>query len=339
MHSARRSNLHSLERKTILIVDDISANIDVLKDILIDDYNIRVAKNGETALKIAKKTIPDLILLDVMMPGMDGYQVCEALKDDETTARIPVIFVTAKTDEIAESQGFDVGAVDYITKPVSTPIVLRRVQNHLSLVKTEQLQELARASIRMLGEAGHYNDTDTGQHIWRMAAYAKALALKAGKSLEYAQTLEMAAPLHDTGKIGIPDNVLKAPRKLDPHEWEVMKEHSKIGFEILSHSHNPVFILAAEIALCHHEKWDGTGYPAGIKGADIPFSARLVAIADVFDALTMKRPYKRPWSVEDALLEIKESAGNHFDPELANIFCDMKDHLVEIKDAWETPTE
>ncbi|WP_417782588.1 response regulator [Terasakiella pusilla] len=327
------------EKKSILIVDDISANIDVLKDILIDDYNIRVAKNGETALKIAQKTQPHLILLDVMMPGMDGYQVCQALKENTSTHRIPVIFVTAKTEEVDESKGFDVGAVDYITKPVSAPIVLRRVQNHLSLVKTEQLEELARASIRMLGEAGHYNDTDTGQHIWRMAAYAKALALKAGKSPEYAEMLELAAPLHDTGKIGIPDNVLKAPRKLDAQEWTVMKDHSRIGFEILSHSKNPVFEIAAEIALFHHEKWDGTGYPTGTKGADIPLSARLVAIADVFDALTMKRPYKAPWSVDDAIAEISNSAGTHLDPDLAALFCAMKDDLVQIKDAWENTAE
>ncbi|NVK18383.1 MAG: response regulator [Methylocystaceae bacterium] len=323
------------EKKTILIVDDIADNIDVLKDILIDTYAVKVAKNGPTAIKIAQKQLPDLILLDVMMPGMDGYEVCETLKNDNSTAHIPIIFVTAKNEERDEAKGFDVGAVDYITKPVSSAIVLRRVHNHLSLIKADQLNQLARSAIRMMGEAGHYNDTDTGQHIWRMAAYAKALALEIGLPSEFAEMIELAAPMHDTGKIGTPDSILKAPRKLTPDEWEIMKQHSQIGAEILSHSENPVFKLAAEIALNHHERWDGTGYPKEIKGEDIPLSARLVAIADVFDALTMKRPYKTPWSVEDALAEIQASSGSHFDPELVITFCAMKDQLLEIKNKWD----
>lgn len=323
------------QKKTILIVDDISENIDVLKDILIDSYTVKVAKNGPTAIKIAQKQLPDLILLDVMMPGMDGYEVCETLKKDTATAQIPIIFVTAKNEERDEAKGFDVGAVDYITKPVSSPIVLRRVQNHLSLIQVEQLNQLARSAIRMMGEAGHYNDTDTGHHIWRMAAYAKALALATGQSPEFSDMIELAAPMHDSGKIGIPDSVLKAPRKLTPEEWEVMKQHSQMGVEILSHSDNPVFKLAAEIALNHHERWDGTGYPNGVKGEDIPISARLVAIADVFDALTMKRPYKTPWSVDDALAEIQNSSARHFDPDLVKTFCAMKDQLLTIKSQWD----
>ncbi|MDV7340668.1 response regulator [Terasakiella sp. A23] len=322
-------------KKKILIVDDTPENIDVLKEVLITDYSVKAALNGQVALKIANKDNPDLILLDVMMPGMDGFEVCEKLKSDPQTAHIPIIFVTAKTEEVDENKGFDVGAVDYIRKPITPSVVLRRVETHLSLVQAEQLKELAKAAIRMLGEAGHYNDTDTGHHIWRMAEYAKALAMAAGASREYAEIVELAAPMHDTGKIGIPDSVLKAPRKLTGDEWELMKEHARIGSDILSHSTNPVFKIAAEIAMSHHEKWDGSGYPSGLKGDDIPWTARVVAIADVFDALTMRRPYKEPWPVEEAMAEIRKSAGNHFDPELVATFCKIQDEICDIKDGWD----
>lgn len=322
-------------KKTILLVDDMPENLDVLKEILLPDYHIRAVTSGAAALKVAAKVQPDLILLDVMMPEMDGFETCQALKEAPATSAIPVIFVTAKSDVVDETAGFDVGAVDYITKPVSPPIVIRRVETHLSLTRVEELNSLARSAIRMLGEAGHYNDTDTGAHIWRMAAYSKALARQAGWTEEQAEELELAAPMHDTGKIGTPDNVLKAPRKLTPDEWTIMKGHTVIGHSILGHSNNPVFKMAAEIALSHHEKWDGNGYPNGLAGENIPISARIVAIADVFDALTMKRPYKEPWSVEDAMAEIRRSAGSHFDPTLVDVFLSIEDEIVAIRDEWD----
>ncbi|MCB1773470.1 MAG: response regulator [Gammaproteobacteria bacterium] len=333
-------------RRSILIVDDTPENIDVLKGILADAYSIRAATNGELAIKIAQKQRPNLILLDVMMPGMDGYEVCRRLKADMRTADIPVVFVTAKTETEDEQTGFDAGAVDYITKPVNPALVNARVKTHLALadqqhacqqqviMRTHELEESQRAAVLMLGEAGHFNDTDTGSHIWRMAAYAAALARAAQWPVERAALLQLAAPMHDTGKIGIPDSILKAPRKLDADEWTVMQSHSRIGHSILKKSKTPLFQMAAAIALSHHERWDGTGYPEGLAGEQIPQSARIVAIADVFDALTMQRPYKEPWSCEDAFDSLRDGSGSHFDPELVELFIGIKDEILAIKQEW-----
>lgn len=324
-----------IKDKTVLIVDDVPGNIDILTDILKAHYSVKAAISGELALQIAEKFCPDIILLDVVMPDMDGYEVCSRLKANPETAEIPVIFVTSQNDVQEEARGFDAGAVDYITKPVSAATVLRRVSTHLSLIRTERLDSLARSAVLMLGEAGHYRDTDTGQHIWRMASYSRAIAEKSGWGEQRAVMIELAAPMHDTGKIGIPDSILQAPRKLEPDEWKIMKQHSQIGYEILSKSNNSVFIMAAEIALNHHEKWDGSGYPGGIAGTDIPEAARIVAIADVFDALTVKRPYKERWPVEKAMDSIESAAGTHFDPELIEHFTAIKDTIISIKNSME----
>ncbi len=318
----------------VLLVDDEPNNLKLLQQILKDKYLLIFAPSGQRAIDAAIKHHPDLILLDIMMPDMNGYEVCQKLKEMPQTEDIPVIFVTAMGEQDDEARGFDVGAVDYIQKPVSAPIVLRRVHTHLSLVRAKDLESLAIASIKMLGEAGHYNDTDTGDHIWRMAEYSATLARAAGWSEDKVEMLQLAAAMHDTGKIGIPDNVLKAPRKLDSEEWGVMKSHSQIGFDILSQSTNPIFKLAAEIALGHHERWDGAGYPSGVSGEKIPECARIVAIADVFDALTMKRPYKDAWPVEDAVAVIKRDAGSHFDPRLVELFLNSLDDVLEVKARW-----
>lgn len=318
----------------VLLVDDEPNNLKVLQQILKDHFELLFAINGEKALAAAKEHLPDIILLDIMMPGMDGYQVCSHLKQDATTRDIPVIFVTAMSEVEDEARGFDVGAVDYIQKPVSGPIVLRRVQTHLSLVKVEQLDDLARAAIEMLGEAGHYNDPYTGEHIWRMAAYSAALARAAGWSPVQVEMIELAAPTHDTGKIGIPHSILKAQRALTAEEWEVMKSHSEIGYDILSKSDNPVIKMAAIVARHHHEKWDGSGYPMGLAGEDIPEEARIVAIADVFDALTTKRPYKEPWPLEETLSALREAAGSHLDPSLVAIFIEIMPEILRIKAKW-----
>jgi putative two-component system response regulator len=322
--------------KKILLVDDEPNNLQVLKQILKEHYQLIFATNGEKALEAAAKHAPDLVLLDIMMPGMNGYEVCEKIKGYPTTMHIPVIFVTAMSEVEDEARGFDVGAVDYIQKPVSGPIVLRRVQTHLSLVRAKELEENQRAAIFMLGEAGHYNDTDTGEHIWRMSAYARALAEAVGWSSELAERLELAAPMHDTGKIGIPDTILKAPRKLTSEEWVVMKTHTEIGSRILNMSHNPIFSMAADVALYHHEKWDGSGYPMGLSGESISECARIVAIADVFDALTMKRPYKEAWPVEKSITEIKNGSGKHFEPRLVDAFCNIIPKLLKIKERWDS---
>lgn len=338
---------NTTEKPSILVVDDTEKNITVLKAILSKDYLVRAATNGDTALKIAEKLKPDLILLDVMMPIMDGHEVCRRLKSNAATSDIPVIFVTALSDASDEEIGFSIGAVDYITKPVVPVIVEARVKTHLTLSnqqracrqlvlqRTHELEESQRAAIFMLGEAGHYNDTDTGVHIWRMAAYSAALARATNWPVEKVNLLELAAPMHDTGKIGIPDEILKAPRRLTEEEMEIMKGHSRIGYQILSNSDTPLFQLAAEVAHYHHEKWDGSGYPHGLSGENIPQSARIVAIADVFDALTMKRPYKQPWPIEKAFNELRNSAGSHFDPNLVKLFISIESEILDIKHRWD----
>lgn len=323
--------------QTVLVVDDVTDNIILLRDVLSDaGYQVRAATDGKAALEMAlADPKPALILLDVMMPGIDGYTVCSQLKSNPATAHIPVIFVTAMDDPGDERRGFASGAVDYIVKPISPPLVLARVQAHISLVRAESLHDLACAAIRMLGDAAHYNDNDTGLHIWRMAAYARALAEAVGWEKESTHMMELAASMHDTGKIGIPDAILKASRKLTREEWRVMQTHSRIGHEILSRSENPVFQLAAEISLCHHERWDGSGYPQGLSGVEIPECARIVAIADVFDALTMKRPYKEPWGVDESLAEIRHCAGGQFEPRLVDRFLAIEKTIRGIKREWD----
>ncbi|HIJ89405.1 MAG: response regulator [Desulfobulbaceae bacterium] len=322
-------------KKKILIVDDEPNNLQLLRQTLKDDYALAFAKNGKEALAAVDKHQPDLVLLDIMMPEMDGYETCQRLKNDPATAKIPVIFVTAMNELKDESRGFDVGAVDYITKPISPPIVQARVRIHLSLVRVDELEKTQRAAVYMLGDAGHYNDDNTGVHIWRMAAYSLALARGAGWSEERCNLIELASPMHDTGKIGIPDAILKKPAKLDADEWKIMMTHTTIGHGILSNGDTPLFKLAGEIALYHHEKWDGNGYPKGLAAEAIPESARIVAIADVFDALTMKRPYKEAWPLEDAISEIQRGSGSHFDPLLVQTFQSILPELITIKENWD----
>ena len=333
------------ERPLVLIVDDTEANIDLLVEALGDEYELSVAMSGPEAIEAVTDSPPDIILLDIMMPGMDGYEVCRRLKAERTFSKIPVIFVTAMTEVDDETRGFEVGAIDYIMKPISPPIVQARVKTHLALAdqqracertveaQTGEIRQGQKDAIFMLGQAGHYNDDNTGVHIWRMASYAQALAKAAGWSVEQQEQMLLAAPMHDTGKIGTPDAILKKPAKLTDEEWVIMREHTTVGHKILSVSDAPIFKLAAEIALSHHEKWAGGGYPQNLKGEDIPESARITAIADVFDALTMERPYKEPWSVDKAMEYIRESDG-HFEPRLADLFLSIRDDIERIRDYW-----
>ena len=332
---------------TLLIVDDTPENIDVLRGILKQDYKIKVASNGEKALRIAQsESAPDLILLDIMMPEMDGYEVCKRLKTNYATAKIPVIFVTAKDETADESLGFDIGAVDYITKPVSPPLVLRRVRTQLSLYdekrlldevvkeRTKELDQTRLQIIQRLGRAAEYKDNETGMHVIRMSHYSKLLGLANGMPEEEADLLLNAAPMHDIGKIGIPDKILLKPGKLDEHEWKIMKTHPQMGADILGSDNSVLLNLARDIALTHHEKWDGSGYPNGLKGEEIPLHARIVAIADTFDALTTVRPYKHAWLVADAIDLLKQEAGSHFDPELMDKFLSIMPQIIEIKDQY-----
>lgn len=322
------------EQKKILIVDDEPDNLHVLRHILQDDYQLIFAKDGERAIELATRELPDLILLDVMMPGLSGYATCERLKENPATHPLPVIFVTAMGEVENETIGFDVGAVDYITKPVSPSIVKARVRTHLSLVRTTELKETRLQIIQCLGLAAEYKDDETGLHVIRMSHYARVLAIAAGFSEERADDLLNAAPMHDVGKIGIPDSILKKSGKLTDEEWKIMQTHTTIGGEIIGHHKSPLLIIARTIALTHHEKWDGSGYPNKLKGEEIPVEGRIVALADVFDALTTVRPYKKAWSVEDAVNFIRRESGKHFDPHLAGTFIGKLPEILSIRERW-----
>lgn len=324
-----------MARAVILVVDDEPFNLAVMEAVLSDDYQLLFARNGTDAIAAARKHLPALILLDIQMPDLNGYAVCRQLKADSTTEAIPVIFVSGLADVGDEEKGFAAGGVDYIVKPISRAILMARVATHLSLMRTSRLKKSHHDAIHMLGHAGHFNDTDTGVHIWRMAAYAGLIASAYGLDQEQCDLIELAAPMHDTGKIGVPHNILKKPGKLSEDEWVVMKTHSQMGYDILCQSDAPVFQMAAEIALHHHARWDGSGYPGNLQGLDIPPCARVVALADVFDALTMKRPYKEAWPLEQVIATMHESAGNHFEPAMVQAFDAALPRICALKMEWD----
>ena len=331
----------------ILIVDDTPDNIDILGGILRSEYDIKVALNGDKALAIANnEPRPDMILLDVMMPGMDGYEVCRRLKADPSTSQIPVIFITAKSDARDEALGLSLGAVDYITKPISPPIVQARVKTHLALYDqnrelarqikehTEELSHTRLEIIRRLGRAAEYKDNETGLHVIRMSHYSRLIAQAYGGNPEWVELVFYAAPMHDIGKIGIPDQILLKKGKLNEEEWAIMKKHPEFGARIIGNDYSSLLKMSRIIALTHHEKWDGSGYPDGMAGEEIPLEGRIVAVADVFDALTSERPYKHAWSVEKAMQYIDNESGRHFDPLLVQLFHEVLDDAIDIKEKY-----
>lgn len=326
--------LPSDSRPRILVADDEPTNLQVLRHVLQEDYRLLFAKDGQRALDLARTERPDLILLDVMMPGMTGFETCAALKKDPLTSAIPVIFVTTLSDAEDEARGFDVGGVDYLTKPVNPGIAKARIRTHLSLVKMDELRQTRLEIIQRLGMAAEYKDNETGLHVIRMSHYARILALAIGYSEAQADELFNAAPMHDVGKIGTPDAILQKKGPLTPEEWVVMRNHAKIGAEILGEHPPGMLRLASSVALTHHEKWDGNGYPRGLRGKDIPIEGRIIAIADVFDALTSERPYKKAWPVEDAVALLQRESGKHFDPELVPAFLSQMPALLEVKERW-----
>ena len=332
---------------TLLIVDDTIENIDILTGILSDDYTLRAAKSGETALKVAQKTLPDLILLDIMMPDMDGYQVCQELKQNPRTTHIPVIFVTAKDQELDEVKGFEAGAVDYINKPISPIITKARIRTQLALYnqqkelttqvreKTEEIQHTQLEIIKKLGRAAEYKDNDTGLHIERISEYCFLIASALGLDQTQADLILHASPMHDIGKLGVPDYILQKPAKLTGEEFSHIRKHPEIGGYIIGESSCELLQAAKIIAQQHHEKWNGTGYPLGLSGESIHLFARIVAIADVFDALSSKRPYKDPWPVEKAVDLIKKESGQHFDPEIVNSFLSVLPKILKTRKRFE----
>ena len=328
--------------ETILVVDDVPENIDVLAGILRPLYRVKFATNGADALEICQHDAPSLVLLDVMMPGMSGHEVCRRLKADLRTCDLPIIFLTALTESRDEELGLALGAVDYLHKPCKPAIVLQRVRIHLELhnqnqaleakvkERTRQLEDSRLEIIRRLGRAAEYRDNETGMHVVRMSQSAGLLAHAAGVPSARAELLVEAAPMHDIGKIGIPDRILLKPGKFDPDEWEIMKTHALIGAEIIGEHDSDLLRLARSVAVSHHEKWNGSGYPYGLAGTDIPLEGRIVTIADVFDALTSERPYKKAWPVEDAINYIRDQAGISFDPVLSALFLDLLPEVIKI---------
>ncbi|WP_320044700.1 two-component system response regulator [uncultured Desulfobacter sp.] len=343
-----------VSKRTILIVEDSLENIDVLAGILRKDYRLKIAISGEKALRIvADGDAPDLILLDIQMPGIDGYEVCRRLKKDPVTRQIPVIFVTALSSVKEEEKGFALGCVDYIIKPVSPPIVRQRIKTHMALYdqnrileekvaqRTQQLKnaflrikESSLETIHILSKAAEYRDEDTGSHIYRMGNYSAAIAGKMGLSEKIVESILYAAPMHDVGKIGIPDSILLKPGALTADEFNIMKQHTLIGAKILENSKTEYIRLGEVIALTHHEWWNGRGYPSGLKEREIPLEGRIVAVADVFDALTTKRPYKEPFSLDDSFRIIEENRGRQFDPEVMDAFFSIQDEILKIREKY-----
>ncbi len=332
---------------TVLVVDDQAENIEMLHHILERDYRVKVATHGERALAIAlSDQPPDLILLDIMMPGIDGYEVCRRIKARPDRRGIPIIFVTAMEDHEDEALGLALGAEDYITKPFNPSIALARVKTHLALydqtrelerkvqARTLELQESRLQIIQRLGRAAEFRDNETGFHVTRMSRYSQQIALAAGLSGEEAEMIRLAAPMHDIGKIGTPDAILFKPGRLDTADWIVMQQHAAIGAEIIGDHSDPLLSMARDIAATHHEKWDGSGYPLGLRGEAIPLAGRIVAIADVFDALTSSRPYKQAWPVEKARQAILEDSGYHFDPALIQAFSRALPGILEIRERY-----
>ncbi|MDH2432257.1 two-component system response regulator [Pokkaliibacter sp. MBI-7] len=335
-------------KATILVVDDNPENIDVLVGALGEGYQLRVALSAEKALQIAQRQpLPDIMLLDVMMPGMDGYELCRRLKQDPLTQRIPVMFITARNSSEDEVKGLEAGAVDFISKPINPRIVKARVAAQLALYdqqkslsqlvqqRTSELQLAQQKIIQYLGKAAEYKDNETGMHVVRMSHYAYLLAHAIGMDEETAQLLKQAAPMHDIGKIGIADHILLKPGKLDATEWAEMQRHVQYGLEIMGDDDSHLLLtLAREIIAHHHEKWDGSGYPQGLRGEEISLAGRIVALADVFDALTSVRPYKPAWSDEDAIGFIRDQSGQHFEPRLVDAFVTLMPQILEVRSRY-----
>ena len=315
----------------ILAVDDEPTNLRALQNVLGDEFELVFATDGERALQLAAERQPALILLDVVMgPGPDGYEVCRRLKADPATARIPVIFVTVLSETENEAEGFDAGAVDYINKPIRPPVVRARVRTHLSLVHADELRAAQLELVQRLGRAAEFKTDERSGHIVRMSHYSSMLARAVGASEAWATDLNRAAPLHDVGKIGVPDRILNKPTRLDAEEWQIVRKHPEMGASILGHATEGMLGMATRIALQHHERWDGTGYPNRLSREGISIEARIVAIADVFDALTTRRAYKQPWSIDDSIGYIRSNAGTHFDPHLAEAFVTQRPAVEQI---------
>lgn len=352
------------QKPTVLVVDDTPDNLSLMSGLLKGLYRVKLANNGEKAIKIVQSdSPPDLILLDIMMPGLSGYEVCTILKDDPATRDIPIIFLTAMTGTDDEKKGLALGAVDFITKPVNPPIVLARVATQLHVKasadflkdkaayletevakRTQELAAIQDVTILAMASLAETRDNDTGNHIRRTQYYLELLAnfLKNHDRFRFFLTdhtikmLFKSAPLHDIGKVGIPDRILLKPGRFEPHEFEIMKTHCKLGRDAIQHAEDQLGLeveflkFAKEIAYGHQEKWDGSGYPEGLAGDNIPISARLMAVADVYDALISRRVYKEGMPHAKAVGIIAEGRGTHFDPDIVDAFMALQEQFQEV---------
>ncbi len=351
-----------LSRSTLLLVDDTPHNIDFLINTIGNTYNLIIATNGEDALAAADESVPDLILLDILMPGMDGFEVCTRLKQNKKTCEIPVIFLSAVTEVDQKTRGFSLGAADYITKPFNVQEVSARVETHLAAKfardclmnqnnilenivreRTSEIMATQDITIRMAASLAETRDNDTGNHIIRTQMYVKKLAEKLSMESKYRSQLDdktidllvKSSPLHDIGKIGVTDRVLLKPGRLDDNEFTEMKMHTVFGYNALLKAEKEMksdsfLTISREIAYTHHEKWNGTGYPQGLKGEDIPLSGRIMAVADVYDALVTRRIYKPPVSHDEAVSIMCEGRGTHFDPVLTDCFLQINGEFRTI---------
>ncbi|MDH5546501.1 MAG: response regulator [Gammaproteobacteria bacterium] len=349
-----------LKNASILVVDDQPANVKLLeKSLELDGFlHITATTDPAQAISLFKVHRHDLVLLDLNMPEIDGFMVMAAMKEfiDNQEDFLPVIVLTAQTDRVSRLRALEAGARDYLTKPFDRTELSTRIRNMLEVrvlhnqirdqnrsleekvrERTQELESTRLEIIKRLGRAAEYRDNETGLHIIRMSRIASLLARAAGLDRDQCELVLNASPMHDVGKIGIPDKILLKPGKLDADEWEIMKTHVSIGREILSGHESGLLNLAADIAYTHHEKWDGSGYPQGLKGEEIPLIGRIVALADVFDALTSERPYKKAWTVEDATNFVYRESGHHFDPEIVELFKENIEGILEIRNTYAEP--
>ena len=349
---------------TILAVDDTADNLSLITGLLKGRYRLKVANNGETALRLAQSApLPDLVLLDILMPGLSGWDVCQALKADPATSHIPVVFLTAMNAPEDETRGLEMGAADFIAKPLNPATLLARVATQLKLKasadflkdknafledevgrRTRELAAIQDVTVLALASLAETRDNETGNHIRRTQYYVRFLARRASEHPKFArdltpafiETLFKSAPLHDIGKVGIPDRILLKPGRFEPEEFEIMKTHAVLGREAIQKAEEqlgmdvPFLATAKEIAWCHQEKWDGSGYPRGLVGEAIPLSARIMAIADVYDALISRRVYKEGMPHEKAVVIMKDGRGSHFDPDLTDLFLEVADQFHKV---------
>jgi len=345
-----------IKKSNILIVDDNTANIALLEDLLEDEGYDEYSSTTDprTVLSLCQEEEFDLILLDIRMPYMNGIEVMQALKKNFPTDGyyLPIIVLTAQLDEETRRQSLACGAKDFLTKPFQHWEALMRIQNQLEtryyykrqmlradllerevVKRTKEIHSVQLEIVCRLGLAGEFRDNETGAHVVRMSRISERIARGAGLDEKTCELILHSSAMHDVGKIGIPDSILLKQGKLDKEEWEIMKSHTEIGAQIIGDYPADIFWMAGVIASSHHEKWDGSGYPQGLKGEEIPISARIAAISDVFDALLSVRPYKEPWPLEKALAVMKEDSGSHFDPVLIEVFFNCLDEILEIRAA------